>query len=132
MTRSVRLRVSGALRSASGIVSPPHRDRRALSRKNIARPPGTGPLISSRPLRSSRRAFSSSFLEAFSPGIPGGAFRSCRFVYVIGVLLFIHTNLALLPMNRPALHAMFRNGFLPVDFVKSHHPIWYERLNGDK
>jgi hypothetical protein len=32
----------------------------------------------------------------------------------------------------PALHAMFRNGMLPVDFVKSRHPIWYERLNGGK
>jgi hypothetical protein len=22
------------------------------------------------------------------------------------------------------------NGFLPIDYVKSHHPIWYEKLTG--
>lgn len=51
---------------------------------------------------------------------------------VIGVFLIIHMYLALLPMNRPALYAMFRDGNLPAEFVKHHHPIWYEKLSGSK
>lgn len=59
----------------------------------------------------------------------------CRFVHaaafvIIGVFLIIHLYLALLPMNRQALNAMFDDGRLPVDYVKSHHPIWYEKLTG--
>jgi cytochrome b subunit of formate dehydrogenase len=35
-------------------------------------------------------------------------------------------------MNRQALNAMFGDGRLPIDYVKSHHPIWYEKLTGKK
>jgi hypothetical protein len=27
---------------------------------------------------------------------------------------------------------MFGDGCLPIDYVKSHHPIWYEKLTGKK
>jgi hypothetical protein len=27
---------------------------------------------------------------------------------------------------------MFRDGQLPIDYVRSHHPIWYEKLTGKK
>jgi cytochrome b subunit of formate dehydrogenase len=33
-------------------------------------------------------------------------------------------------MNRQALNAMFEDGRLPIDYVKSHHQIWYEKLTG--
>jgi hypothetical protein len=33
-------------------------------------------------------------------------------------------------MNRQALNAMFGDGRLPIDYVKSHHQIWYEKLTG--
>ena len=49
---------------------------------------------------------------------------------VIGVFLIVHLYLSLLPMNRQALNAMFEDGRLPIDYVKSHHPIWYEELTG--
>lgn len=61
----------------------------------------------------------------------------CRFIHaasfvVIGVFLIVHLYLSLLPMNRPALNAMFGDGTLPMDFVKSHHEIWFEKLTGKK
>ena len=60
-----------------------------------------------------------------------------RFVHaasfvIIGVFLIVHLYLALLPMNRQALSAMFGDGNVPIDYVKSHHPIWYENLTGQK
>jgi molybdopterin synthase catalytic subunit len=33
-------------------------------------------------------------------------------------------------MNRQSLNAMFEDGSLPLDYVKSHHPIWHEKLTG--
>jgi formate dehydrogenase gamma subunit len=61
----------------------------------------------------------------------------CRFVHaasfvIIGVFLIVHLYLSLLPMNRQSLNAMFEDGRLPIDYVKSHHPIWYEKLTGKK
>ena len=71
------------------------------------------------------------FRDLFSQGIQ----EFCRFVHaasfvVIGVFLIVHLYLSLLPMNRQALNAMFGDGRLPIDYVKSHHPIWYEKLTG--
>jgi formate dehydrogenase subunit gamma len=51
---------------------------------------------------------------------------------VIGMFLIVHLYLSLLPMNRQSLNAMFEDGRLPIDYVKSHHPIWYEKLTGKK
>ena len=73
------------------------------------------------------------FRDLFSQGIQ----EFCRFVHaasfvVIGVFLIVHLYLSLLPMNRQALNAMFGDGVLPIDYVKSHHPIWYEKLTGKK
>lgn len=71
------------------------------------------------------------FRDFFSSGIQ----EFCRFVHaasfvVIGVFLIVHLYLSLLPMNRQALNAMFGDGSLPMDYVKNHHPIWYEKLMG--
>jgi formate dehydrogenase subunit gamma len=71
------------------------------------------------------------FRDHFSQGIQ----EFCRFVHaasfvVIGVFLIVHLYLSLLPMNRQALNAMFGDGRLPIDYAKSHHPIWYEKLTG--
>lgn len=31
-------------------------------------------------------------------------------------------------MNREALNAVVEDGRLPMDFVKNHHEIWYQKL----
>ena len=43
-------------------------------------------------------------------------------------MLLLHIYLALSPLNRKAFHAMFGDGKLPLDHVREHHPIWYEKL----
>lgn len=73
------------------------------------------------------------FRGLFSQGIQ----EFCRFVHaasfvIIALSLIVHLYLALIPMNRKALHAMFRDGMMPIDYVKSHHSIWYEKLTGKK
>jgi len=75
--------------------------------------------------------FALMFRDLFSQGTQ----EFCRFVHaasfvVIGVFLIVHLYLSLLPMNRQALNAMFGDGRLPIDYVKSHHQIWYEKLTG--
>ena len=79
----------------------------------------------------------SGFVLMFRDLFSQGTQEFCRFVHaasfvVIGVFLIVHLYLSLLPMNRPALNAMFGDGRLPIDYVKSHHPIWYEKLTGKK
>jgi formate dehydrogenase subunit gamma len=45
------------------------------------------------------------------------------------VLFFFHVLLAaVVPWSWPLLKSMF-NGWVPTDFAKSHHPVWYEQLN---
>jgi len=66
-----------------------------------------------------------------------GTKEFCRFAHVasfviIGVLLIVHLYLFLLSMNRQSLYAMFDDGRLPIDYIKSHHPIWYEKLTGKR
>ncbi|MCP4625279.1 MAG: hypothetical protein GY850_17420 [bacterium] len=73
------------------------------------------------------------FRDLFTQGIQ----EFCRFVHavsfvIIGVFLIVHLYLSLLPMNRQSLNAMFEDGRLPIDYVKSHHPILYEKLTGKK
>jgi formate dehydrogenase gamma subunit len=77
----------------------------------------------------------SGFVLMFRDFFSQGTQEFNRFVHaasfvVIGVFLIIHLYLSLLPMNRQALNAMFGDGSLPIDYVKSHHPIWYEKLTG--
>ena len=79
----------------------------------------------------------SGFVLMFRDLFSQGTQEFCRFVHaasfvVIGVFLIVHLYLSLLPMNRQALNAMFGDGRLPIDYVKSHHPIWYEKLTGKK
>ena len=77
----------------------------------------------------------SGFVLMFRDLFSQGTQEFCRFVHaasfvVIGVFLIVHLYLSLLPMNRQALNAMFGDGSLPIDYVKSHHQIWYEKLTG--
>ena len=77
----------------------------------------------------------SGFVLMFRDLFSQGTQEFCRFVHaasfvVIGVFLVVHLYLALLPMNRQALNAMFGDGGMPIDYVKSHHQIWYEKLTG--
>ncbi len=77
----------------------------------------------------------SGFVLMFRDFFSQGTQEFCRFVHaasfvVIGVFLVVHLYLSLMPMNRQALDAMFGDGSLPIDYVKSHHPIWYEKLTG--
>jgi len=79
----------------------------------------------------------SGFVLMFRDLFSQGTQEFCRFVHaasfvVIGVFLIVHLYLSLLPMNRQALNAMFGDGRLPIDYVKSHHPIWYEKLTGKR
>ena len=79
----------------------------------------------------------SGFVLMFRDHFSQGTQEFSRFVHaasfvVIGVFLIVHLYLSLLPMNRQALNAMFGEGELPIDYVKSHHPIWYEKLTGKK
>ena len=69
------------------------------------------------------------FKDHFSQGIQ----EFSRFVHAasfaaIVVFLIVHLYLYLLPMNRQSLNAMFGDGRLPINYIKSHHPIWYEKL----
>jgi formate dehydrogenase gamma subunit len=73
----------------------------------------------------------------FRDHFPEGVQEFSRFVHaasfvVIAVFLIVHLYLALLPMNRQSLYAMFRDGNMPMDYVRSHHAIWYEKLTGKK
>ncbi len=77
----------------------------------------------------------SGFVLMFRGQFSEGTQEFCRFVHaasfvVIGIFLIVHLYLSLMPMNRQALSAMFGDGSLPMEYVKSHHPIWYEKLTG--
>jgi cytochrome b subunit of formate dehydrogenase len=77
------------------------------------------------------------FALMFRDFFPQGFQEFCRFIHaacfvIIGVFLIVHLYLALIPLNRPALYAMFKDGNLPVDYVRNHHEIWYEKLTGTK
>jgi len=79
----------------------------------------------------------SGFVLMFRDLFPQGIQEFCRFVHaasfvIIGVFLIVHLYLSLIPMNRQSLNAMFEDGRLPIDYVKSHHPIWYEKLTGKR
>jgi formate dehydrogenase gamma subunit len=79
----------------------------------------------------------SGFVLMFRDFFSQGTQEFCRLMHaasfvVIGVFLIVHLYLSLMPMNRQALSAMFGDGSLPVDYVKSHHSIWYEKLTGKK
>jgi formate dehydrogenase subunit gamma len=79
----------------------------------------------------------SGFVLMFRDLFSQGTQEFSRFVHaasfvIIGVFLIVHLYLSLLPMNRQSLNAMFEDGRLPIDYVKSHHPIWHEKLTGEK
>jgi formate dehydrogenase subunit gamma len=71
------------------------------------------------------------FRDLFSQGTQelSRLVHAASFVIIV-VFLIVHLYLSLLPMNRQSLNAMFEDGSLPLDYVKSHHPIWHEKLTG--
>jgi len=69
------------------------------------------------------------FKDAFSPA----AWRWARFFHDVGFVIFlvilpVHIYMALHPLNRKGFRAMFETGTLPEDYVKTHHPVWWEKL----
>lgn len=79
----------------------------------------------------------SGFVLMFRGIFPQELQELSRFIHaasfiLIAIFLIIHLYLALLPMNRKARNAMFDDGYLPVDYVENHHPIWYEKLSRKK
>ena len=73
----------------------------------------------------------------FREHFPQGVQEFSRLVHaasfvIIAVFRMVQFYLGLIPMNRQLSHAMFGDGTLPVDYVRSHHPIWYENLTGQK
>ncbi len=49
--------------------------------------------------------------------------------YIAIIGLTVHVYLAtMIPEHRPMIEAMFDTGELPEEFVKEHHPKWYEKI----
>ena len=48
-------------------------------------------------------------------------------ILLIGLVVHIYAAIGI-PEHRPMVTAMFRTGTLPEDFVKEHHPLYYEKL----
>ncbi len=71
---------------------------------------------------------------AATADLQGEAGRHVSFLFdnlwwVIFMVAFCGLLLAaVVPWSWPLLRSMF-NGWVPRDFAKSHHPLWYEQLN---
>jgi formate dehydrogenase subunit gamma len=69
------------------------------------------------------------FRDSFSPGM----WLFSRFIHdlmfiVTSVALIVHIYLAIHPINRASLRAMFGTGEMDIEVIKHHHPLWYEQL----
>lgn len=69
------------------------------------------------------------FKDAFEPN----TWRWARFFHDVGFFIFlvilpIHIYIALHPLNRKGYRAMFETGTLPEEYVRTHHPNWWEKL----
>jgi formate dehydrogenase subunit gamma len=69
------------------------------------------------------------FRDSFSPAI----WSFSRFVHdavflLTALALIVHVYLGTHPINRESLRAMFGNGEMDLEFIKHHHPLWYEKL----
>lgn len=47
----------------------------------------------------------------------------------LGFTVVIHVFFALLPSNSNAFKAMFHTGKMDLEYVKEHHPLWYNKLS---
>lgn len=47
---------------------------------------------------------------------------------VLMITLMIHIYFATHPANKAAYNAMFKTGEMDEEYVKSHHPLWYRKL----
>ncbi len=70
------------------------------------------------------------FRDSFSVTV----WEYAHLIHVIGfylsiIFLAVHVYLAtMIPEHRPMVTAMFRTGTVPEEFVKEHHPRWYEKV----
>lgn len=66
--------------------------------------------------------------------LPLGLAAFARFIHdlvfiAMSVGLIVHVYLAMHPLNRAGLKAMFGNGEIDAEEVKHHHPLWWDKLN---
>lgn len=73
------------------------------------------------------------FRDSFSPEVVNTAHMLHTWLAWIGIAgLIIHVYLAVgIPEHRPMIRAMFRTGTAPEEFVKEHHPLYYEKASGE-
>jgi formate dehydrogenase subunit gamma len=67
--------------------------------------------------------------------IPEGIIGFARFIHgfffiVMSIVLIIHIYLGTHPINRAGLKAMFGDGEMDADEIKSKHPLWWKKLQG--
>lgn len=69
------------------------------------------------------------FRSSFSPETVALAHTIHVWTAWLGIAgLIVHIYLAIgIPEHRPMVRAMFRTGTAPEDFVKHHHPLYYEK-----
>ncbi len=74
------------------------------------------------------------FRDSFSPSTWELAHTIHVWLAWLGIAgLIVHVYLAIgLPEHRPMIRAMFRTGTLPEDFVRKHHPLYYEKAAKEK
>lgn len=70
------------------------------------------------------------FRDIFSPELVNTAHILHTWLAWIGTAgLIIHVYLAIgIPEHRPTVKAIFRTGTAPEEFVKDHHPLYYEKI----
>lgn len=76
------------------------------------------------------------FILWFKSLFPLGVVEAAHMIHLVGAILaalglMVHVYAALgIPEHWPAVRAMFRTGTLPEEYVKEHHPAWYEKIAG--
>lgn len=71
------------------------------------------------------------FRDLFSPDIVNASHILHTWLAWLGIAgLIVHAYLAVgIPEHKPMVRAMFRTGTAPEEFVKHHHPLYYEKIS---
>lgn len=71
------------------------------------------------------------FRDNFSSELVNAAHILHTWLAWIGIAgLIVHVYLAIgIPEHRPMIRAIFRTGTAPEEFVKEHHPLYYEKIS---
>lgn len=78
----------------------------------------------------------SGFVLWFRDYFTEGAWHAAHMIhsivfYLALIFLIMHVVFAtLIPEHAPGIEAMFAHGYAPEDWVKEHHPLWYEKIKG--